>query len=32
VLAIEHYLDVIKTFDHVIDLGPGAVMQAANFW
>jgi Fe-S cluster assembly ATPase SufC len=32
VLAIEHYLDVIKTFDDVIDLGRGAVMQAANFW
>ena len=32
VLLIEHHLDVIKTADHVIDLGPRAATRAAKWW
>ena len=32
VLVIEHHLDVIKTADHVIDLGPEGGTPAAKLW
>ena len=32
VVVIEHQLDVIKTADHVIDLGPEGATGAAGWW
>ena len=32
VMVIEHNLDVIKTADHVLDLGPGGGVRGVRLW